>query len=172
MTSLQVSEKREKSLAEMLVVVVLVAMLMASFIFYFFKNQQQLTRAGFESLAQVFSARVNGIRAQWFMDNQPRFVAIESRHLQPDDDNMMKVPVNDRGWVDVDSAALSCQSIWQYVMEAPLVYMKQPVGAVLVEQKHEQSAHTIPYCQYSLSSGEYFTYYRHNGKVSAVQLAY
>jgi len=168
MTSLQVAEKNEKSWSEILLVVVLVALLMASFIFYFFKHQGQLTRAGFESIAQVFSARVNGIRAQWFMDQQPRFVSLESAQIQPRGGSIMKVPVNDKGWVDAGSAPLSCQEIWHYVMEAPLVYMKQPVGAVLVEQKN----HLMPYCQYSLASGEYFTYYRHNGKVSAVELAY
>ncbi len=168
MTSLQVAEKKEKSLAEVLIVVVLVALLMTSFIFYFFKHQGQLTRAGFESMSQVFSARVTGIRAQWFMDKQPQLVAVESRNLQPDGSSVVKVPVNSKGWVDVGSGPLSCQKIWHYVMESPLVYMKQPVGAVLVGQKN-QSRH---YCQYSLSSGEYFTYFRHNGKVSEVELAY
>ncbi len=168
MTSLQVAEKKEKSLTEVLIVVVLVALLMVSFIFYFFKHQGQLTRAGFESIAQVFSARVNGIRAQWFMDKQPQLVAVDSRNLQPGGGSIVNVPVNNKGWVDAGSAPLSCQKIWHYVMESPLVYMKQPVGAVLIDQKN-QSMH---YCQYSLSSGEYFTYFRHNGKVSEVKLAY
>lgn len=166
MTSLQVAEKKEKSLAEILMVVVLVALLMASFIFYFFKNQGQLTRAGFESIAQVFSARVNGIRAQWFMDKQPDFVKVKSSNRQPDGSNEVMVPVNSKGWVDAGTTALSCQQIWHFVMESPLDYMKQPIGAVLVGPKSQ----TMNYCQYSLSSGEYFTYYRHNGKVSQVQL--
>jgi len=168
MTSLQVAEKREKSWAETLVVVVLVALLMASFIFYFFKHQGQLTRAGFESIAQVFSARVNGLHAQWFMDQQPLFVTVKSSQIQSDGGRMMKIPVNRAGWVDAGDKPLSCQNIWQFVMESPLVYMKQPLGAVLVEQ----SVKELAYCQYSLPSGEYFTYYRHNGKVSAVKLAY
>tara|TARA_R110000737_G_scaffold317150_2_gene327677 strand:- start:51 stop:557 length:507 start_codon:yes stop_codon:yes gene_type:complete len=168
MTSLQVSEKSEKSLAEILVVVVLVASLMASFIYYFFKHQEQLTRAGFSTLAQVFSARVNGIHAQWFMDKKPRFITIASSNIQPDGSRKIKLPVNKMGWVDAGDQALSCQKIWQFVMEAPLLYMKQPVGAVLIEQQR----HGLPYCQYSLPSGESFTYHRDSGKVSEVKSVY
>tara|TARA_R110001583_G_scaffold114517_4_gene265007 strand:+ start:2957 stop:3463 length:507 start_codon:yes stop_codon:yes gene_type:complete len=168
MTSLQVAEKKEKSLAEILVVVVLVALLMASFIFYFFKNQGQLTRAGFESITQVFSARVNGIRAQWFMDKQPDFVNVESSNRQADGGSVVNIPVNNQGWVDAGSSALVCQKIWHYVMESSLTYMKEPIGSVLIDPKN----HKMNYCQYSLSSGEYFTYYRHSGKVSAVKLTY
>ena len=168
MTALQVAEKSEKSLTEILIVVVLVALLMASCIFYFFKHQGQLTRAGFSSIAQVFSARVNGIHAQWFMDQQPHFVQVESRNIQHDGSSKVNVPVNESGWVDSESASLSCQKIWQYVMEVPLLYMKQPIGAVLVAKKNQG----VQYCQYSLSSGEYFTYHQINGKVSEVNLAY
>lgn len=168
MTSLQVAEKNEKSLTEILIVVVLVASLMASFIYYFFKQQEQLTRAGFESIAQVFSARVNGIHAQWFMDQKPHFVAIKSGSIQPDGSYRVNVPVNSKGWVDSASDVLSCQLIWQYVMETPLLFMRQPIGAVLVEQQ----SNVLQYCQYSLSSGEYFTYQRHSGKVSEVKWDY
>jgi hypothetical protein len=165
MTSLQVAEKSEKSLTEILIVVVLVALLMSSFIYYFFKHQEQLTRAGFQSIAQVFSARVNGIRAQWFMDQKPRYVIVASTNKQPDGGNQVKVPVNKAGWVGATDEIMSCQMIWQYVMETPLLYMKQSMGAVLVEQQNNG----LQYCQYSLPSGEYFTYHRHNGKVSEVK---
>lgn len=168
MTSLQVAEKKEKSLTEIIIVIVLVALLMASFIFYFFKQQGQITRTGFESIAQVFSARVTVIRAQWFMDLQPSFVAVKNNQTRENASKVVKVPVNKSGWVDTTDSELSCQIIWQYVMESPLLYMKAPVGAILVELENEIQ----PYCQYSLSSGEYFTYHRHNGKVSEVKLAY
>jgi competence protein ComGC len=168
MTSLQVAEKSEKSLTEILIVIVLIALLMASFIFYFFKHQTQLTQAGFASIAQVFSARVTGIHAQWFMDQQPKFVSVESSQIQTDGGTKINIPVNRAGWVDVGEDVLSCQKIWTFVMETPLLYMKQSVGAVLIEQNSQ----LLPYCQYSLPSGEYFTYQRHNGKVSTVELAY
>ncbi|MGB1263778.1 MAG: hypothetical protein ACPG52_12775 [Cognaticolwellia sp.] len=163
MTSLQVAEKKEKSLAEILVVVVLVGLLMTSFIYYFFKQQEQLTRAGFENIAQVFSARVNGIHAQWFMDQQPNVVYVASNNTPAH--SKIKIPVNSAGWVYVDDA-LVCQEVWQYVMEAPLLYMKESVGAVLVEQKKSVGQ----YCRYSLPSGEYFTYHINTGKVSAVKV--
>jgi hypothetical protein len=168
MTSLQVAEKNEKSLTETLVVVVLVASLMASFLFYFFKQQEQLTRAGFETLAQVFSARINGTHAQWFMDQKPNYIVIESSNIQPDGSHKIKVPMNKKGWVEPTDEFRLCQRTWQFVMEAPLLYMKQPIGAVLVEHKNE----VVQYCQYSLPSGEYFTYQQSNGKVSEVKQAY
>lgn len=166
MTSLQVAEKKEKSLTEIIIVIVLVALLMASFIFYFFKQQGQVTRTGFESIAQVFSARVMVIRAQWFMDLQPSVVVVKSNQVKDNASKVMKIPVNKSGWVDTKNSELPCQIIWQYVMESPLLYMKAPIGAILIENEMK------PYCQYSLSSGEYFTYQRHNGKVSEVKLAY
>jgi hypothetical protein len=168
MTSLQVAEKSEKSLTEILIVVVLVASLMASFIFYFFKQQGQISQAGFSSIAQVFSARVNGIRGQWFMDLKPRFVRLASNQIQPDGGLMAQVPVNQWGWVDTHDQALPCQMIWHYVMEAPLLHMRAPISAVLVEKQKQ----VLPYCQYSLPNGEYFTYQRHNGKVSEIKVAH
>jgi hypothetical protein len=168
MTSLKVAEKSEKSLSEILVVVVLVAVLMASFIFYFFKQQGQINQAGFSSIAQVFSARVNGIRGQWFMDLKPGFVRLSSHQIQPDGSLIIQVPVNKLGWVDSQDDLLLCQMIWHYVMEAPLLYMRDPISAVLVEQQNQ----VLPHCQYSLPSGEYFTYQRDNGKVSEIKLAH
>lgn len=168
MTSLQVAEKNEKSLTETLVVVVLIASLMASFLFYFFKQQEQLTRAGFETLAQVFSARINGTHAQWFMDHKPKYIVIESSNIQSDGSHTIKVPMNKKGWIEPTNELMLCQRIWEFVMEAPLLYMKQPIGAVLVEHNNE----VMQYCQYSLPSGEYFTYHQSNGKVSEVKKAY
>lgn len=164
MTSQQVAEKSERSLGELLIAVVLVALLMASFIYYFFKHQGQLTRAGFESVSHVFSARINGIHAQWFMDSQPNFVVIDVS-LTSKMEKVM-VPVNQAGWVDVQNPTLRCQNIWQYVMESPLEYMKKSIGAVLV-QSHGKKM--VSYCQYSLPSGEYFTYQIDNGKVNFQQ---
>lgn len=168
MTSLQVAEKSEKSLTEILLVVVIVAVLMSSFIFYFFKHQEQLTRTGFESISQVFSARINGIRAQWFMDQKPRFISVDSSQIQPNGSFKIQIPMNSKGWVDVVGEPLSCQKIWHFVMESPLLYMKQPIGAVLVASNEQ----TASYCRYSLPTGEYFTYYQHNGKVSEVNAGY
>lgn len=169
MTSLQVSEKREKSLAEILVVVVLVSVLMSSFIYYFFKHQEQLTHTGFQAIAQVFAARVNGIHAQWFMDQQPNYVVLDSHKVQSDGVKTIKVPVNKKGWVDTNNdESLACQKVWHYAMETPLMFMKRPIGAVLVEENNNE----LRYCQYSLSSGEYFTYHLHNGKVSEVKRVY
>lgn len=168
MTAQQVADKTGKSLSENLVVIVLVGVFMASFIFYFFKQEGQLTRAGFENVRNVFSARVNAIHAQWFMDMQPRFVEIESSLVQPKGEKL-RVSVNKAGWVDVDNSGLVCQKIWHFVMETPLVFMKQPIAAVLIES---QGNHVLRYCQYSLPSGEFFTYQSGKGIVGAFKLAH
>ena len=77
MTLQQVSDKKGKSMAENLIIVVMVGLLMASFIYYFFKQEAHFTKVGFDAVANSFSARVTGIHAQWFMDNQPRWVVIK-----------------------------------------------------------------------------------------------
>lgn len=164
MTSQQVAEKKEKSAGEMLIVTVLIALLMTSFIFYFFKHQGQLTRVGFENMSNTFSARINVIHAQWFMDGQPKLVSINTGTEQQADKNIV-VPVNKSGWVAAENSALACQKIWQFVMEIPLAYMKQPVAAIFIEDNKKSS---VQYCQYSLPSGEFFTYHSSNGKVSKV----
>jgi hypothetical protein len=162
MTSQQVANKSERSLGEILLVVVLIALLMASFIFYFFKHQAQLTRVGFKSVSQVFLARVNGIRAQWHMDAQPHTIVINS-NTADSSEKQIRVPINSTGWVDVKNSVMPCQHVWQYIMESPLIYMEQPIAAVLVETHGKQA---MTYCQFSLPSGEYFTFRSSNGKVN------
>lgn len=164
MTSLQVAEKKEKSLGEILIVVVVVALLMMTFIFYFFKHQNQFTQTGFNSLANVFSARVNGIRAQWFMEKQPKFVMADSNNVI--DGGKLKIYVNENGWVDFPETSLKCQHIWQRVLETPLIYMNEPISAVLINAKSNKFSQI---CQYTLSSGVFFAYKMSNGNVSDVQ---
>lgn len=161
MTSQQVANKSERSLGEILLVVMLVALLMASFIFYFFKHQAQLTRIGFESVSQVFLARANGMRAQWHMDAQPHTLVINNSSANSNK-KQVRVPINNTGWVDVKNSAMPCRLVWQYIMESPLIYMEQPIAAVLVKT-HGKKA--ITYCQFSLPSGEHFTFQSSNGKV-------
>lgn len=167
MTSLQVAEKKEKSLTEVLLVITLVGLLMTAFIYYFFKHQGQLTQTGFQSLANVFSARVNGFHAQWFMEKQPKFIFVNSYNSQGNDENKMPIPMNDNGWIDTHEPALYCQKIWQFVIEAPLIYMNEPISAVLIEDKSDNVSH---YCRYGLRTGEFFTYHSFTGKVSRVQI--
>lgn len=167
MTSLQVAEKKEKSLTEVLLVITLVGLLMTAFIYYFFKHQGQVTHTGFQSLANVFSARVNGFHAQWFMEKQPKFIFVNSYGSPENSDKKMSIPMNDNGWIDTDETALYCQKIWQFVIEAPLVYMNEPISAVRIEEKGNSVAH---YCRYGLTTGEFFTYHSLTGKVSRVQV--
>lgn len=165
MSRQQTADKSEKSLAEILIVVIILGICMAVFIFYFFKHQAQLSRAGFDSVASVFAARVTGIHAQWFMDHQPHYVVIGSQVSDSSGKKKLRVPVNKAGWVDVTGSDLPCQRIWQYVLESPMVYMREPVAAIVVEK---QGQHYTRRCQYVLPSGAYFTYQSDNGKVSHV----
>jgi len=175
MTRQQVSEKKGKTMAENLIIVVMLGLLMASFIYYFFKQEAHFTKVGFDAVANSFSARVTGIHAQWFMDNQPLWVIIkETTHVNGDSDNI-RVKVNSAGWVDIPAADYlnvenGCQLIWQQVLATPMVYMKQPISAVLVNiRANTARQQEIRLCQYSLPSGEYFEYQPSNGKVSKIK---
>jgi hypothetical protein len=169
----KVSDRKGKSIAENLIMLTLVGSLMATFIYYFFKQEQHLTRVGFDSVANTFSARVMGIHAQWFMDNKPRWVVTKESSALNDNDNNNnnRIAVNKAGWVDVSSTnnvshKNHCQKIWQQVLATPMVYIKQPISAVMVKiNTKDIGKQTIQLCQYGLPSGEYFEYQPSNGKV-------
>ena len=157
-----IADKRERSLGELTIIVLLVASLMATFIHYFFKQEQQLSHAGFTALANTFSAKATLINAQWYMDNQPTIVMVNTGGSQS-----QQVPVNNKGWIDSVSGQLVCQSIWQIMLEAPLIFMRAPVSVVEVKREINQQGHI---CQYGLPSGAYFEYNSANGKVSEVMI--
>ena len=163
MTSQQVADKSEKSLAERLIVILLFSLLMATCIGYFFKHEGEFSRVGFKSSSQVFLSRITGIRAQWFMDGKPNRVAVKSMLLDTAEDITM-VPVNHDGWVDVKNIPLKCEHVWQYVMDSPLVHMNQTISTTLITETNENI--TQYFCQYSIPSGEYFTYQIKNGKIN------
>lgn len=175
MTTQQVSNKKGKSLAENLMIIVMLGVLMVVFISYFFKQEEHLTKAGFDSVANTFSARVTGIRAQWFMDNQPRWVVIKEIEIVNGKSTNIRIPVNSSGWIDVEDSVNEsninhCQLIWQQVLATPMVYMKQPISAVLVKVQPKQigkKANRL--CQYGLPSGEYFEYQPSSGRVSQLK---
>ena len=175
MTLQQVSDKKGKSMAENLIIVVMLGLLMASFIHYFFKQEAHFTKVGFESVANSFSARVTGIHAQWFMDNQPRWVVIKEVTVINGVRKDIRIAVNKAGWVDLASSGLlniknDCQQIWQQVLATPMVYMKQPVSAVLLNiHTNNGSQQKKRLCQYSLPNGVYFEYQPSNGKVSQIK---
>ena len=176
MTLQQVSAKKGKSVAENLIIIVMVGLFMATFIYYFLKQEDHVSRIGFDSVAQTFSARLNGIHAQWFMDKKPRWVILrESNALNGKRENK-QVEVNTSGWVDVSSVNIvgnknNCQIIWEQVLAIPMVYIKQPISAVMVNininDEHKKKSH---FCRYGLPTGEYFDYYPSNGKVSQIQV--
>lgn len=171
----QVSDRKGKSLAENLIIITLIGSLMSTFIFYFFKQEAELTRAGFDSLANTFSARVTAIRAQWFMDNKPRWVIIKEATAMKTDHERSRIAVNKSGWVDVSpikktSNQNDCQRIWQQVLATPMVYIKQSISAVMVNTANNQGKIPHYLCQYSLPSGEYFEYQPSNGKVSQIKV--
>lgn len=163
------SEKKEKSLAEFVVIVALVGMLMAIFINYFIKNEAQFTHTGFTIIAQSFNTKVNAVHAQWMMDKQPSIVYLASLNKE----NKQAVPVNKAGWIDVHKAQLSCEEIWQIIMEAPMNSLQFSVSAIEVhnsfdKQQTEQGISKNSQCRYLLLDGSYFQYNRAKGKVSKV----
>ena len=176
MTLQQVSAKKGKSVAENLIILAMIGLLMATFIYYFFKQESHLSRSGFDAVTNNFSARIMVIHAQWFMDNKPRWVIIkESSELNGEHKNKT-IEVNASGWVDVSSVNNdgnhnNCQKIWQQVLATPMLYIKQPISAVMVNIKtNDDFKEKIHLCRYSLPSGEYFDYQPSNGKVSLIQI--
>jgi hypothetical protein len=176
MTLQQVSDKKGKSVAENLIIIALLGLLMATFIYYFFKQESHLIKTGFDSVANSFSARVTGIRAQWFMDNKPRWLVLKETRILNGERANIRVAVNSAGWIYISSASdvsnqNECQQIWQQVLDTPMVYMKQPVSAVLVNIKINQTDNQQKrLCQFGLPSGEYFEYNPGNGKVSQIKV--
>jgi len=172
----QVSDRKGKSIAENLIMLTLVGSLMATFIYYFFKQEQHLTRVGFDSVANTFSAQVMGIHAQWFMDNKPRWVITKQSTALNASSETNRVEVNNAGWVDVSSVNNTsiendCQKIWQQVLATPMVYIKQPISAVMVKiNTNEEGRKKTHLCQYGLPSGEYFEYQPSNGNVSQIKV--
>ena len=65
------SDKKERSLVEMVIIVLVLALLMMSFILSFFKQEEKFTEVAYSRLAQNFSTKVTAVHAQWFMDKQP-----------------------------------------------------------------------------------------------------
>lgn len=147
------ADKREKSMGENIVIVTIVSGLMAIFIYYAFRQEAKITQVGFETLANAFSSKVTAIRAQWFMENQPKMVMVKDKSLG--------IKVNGKGWVDYSPDSGHCVSAWQAVMQPELKFMNQIVAAM--EIKKEQQF----YCRYQLPSGQYFDYYPSTGKVEA-----
>ena len=172
--------QREKSLSENIIIIVVIALLMTSFIYYYFKQGQQLALLGFDNVASKFSAQLTAIRAQWYMDNQPKRLIIQNNHGKA-----ISVAVNQRGWVDFSSEQHNCEKIWQAVMDAPLIYMKEPIIVLTITDKNEQQQQNEKEknkqenqqlakqvnvsCQYGLSTGQYFEYQLSTGKVGKIE---
>lgn len=166
-------EKKDKSLAEFVAIVALIGVLMAVFINFYFKNESQYTRAGFDSIAQIFNTKVSAVHAQWMMDKQPNIVylaTLGSTHKQA-------IPVNKAGWIDVKKNQLACQAIWELIMEEPIQDNNLAVSALEVHTFYNENAAQAENkvfnfdnreCRYVLSDGSYFQYNRVKGKVSKV----
>ena len=99
------AEKKERSLAELVIIVVIIAVLMASFIHYFFKQENNITDAGFAALANNFATRVQTVHAKWLMDNKPDVVTVKDQTGQVEE-----FEVNEFGWVD----GPNCHKVWHF----------------------------------------------------------
>jgi competence protein ComGC len=151
-----VSDKNEKSLGEMVIIILMVAVLMMSFIHYFFKQEDQITRAGFNALTQNFSTKITAVRAQWFMDKQPsRVQLISSGELQ-------SIYVNKYGWIDSEQKKSACHNIWAIVMGESLHLMNV---SIKVDEVSNTNVQHNRICKYSIPSGEFFQYNTNDGKV-------
>lgn len=156
-------EKRERSLAELVVIMVLITLLMANFIAIFMDHSEQIKQAGFKRIANNFSSKVMIVHGQWLMDLKPKQVILSSLN----DDEHENITVNKRGWIDIKTQirankSLACQQIWQVVLNTQMQYMKSPISAIEVNKNNKRQGRL---CRYSLSATVYFEYYSGNGKV-------
>ena len=158
MSRADISEKKEKSLAEQLIIVVIISVLMATFWRQFNVNEQAISDTGFKALANSFTTKVQTVHAQWFMDKQPNIVSLKDAQ-----GNVEKISVNQHGWVDTLDDEQRCLKIWQQVMNLPLVFIKQPISVVTI--KRAQSAQ-YPVCRYGLNELSYFEYNIKTGKIT------
>jgi len=147
-------------MAELFFIIIIMGVLAVVFIRTFFAQEQKLTEAAFKALAQNFASKIQITYGQWQMDSQPnvvKVVGIGSVKTQ-------YISVNNRGWVDVENSQTPCHDIWQQVLDAPLLFMNNPVSVVRIEKKHLIGL----VCRYIVVSNDYtyqFDYYTDNGKV-------
>ena len=151
-------EKRERSMAELIVVIVLFSLLMATFISHFMTQKEHISQAGFDRLADNFFSKVNVVRSQWFMDNKPKSIML----AEMGSNQKEQISVNSWGWLDVENEHLACQKIWQLALNVPMEFMKSPVSAVEIKSALEKQGRV---CRYSIDSGIYFEYHSATGKV-------
>lgn len=157
--------KDKVTLAELIIIVLLIAVLMTIFLGYFFKHQDQVTRTGFNNVSQVFAARLNAMRAQWMMSGQPRFILIADEISKQE----VKISINNKGWVTSQNSDSGCENIWLQIMGSSLDERESPITAIFLIVNTDGIVKQSV-CQYSLSSGEYFTYNVNNGLVSAIKI--
>jgi competence protein ComGC len=159
MSQQDVSEKREKSAAEIFVVVVMILIFMATFISYFLKQNDQMSHAGFNRLANNFSAQINAVHAQWLMDGKPLRMKVSSLHSTDEE----LILLNKQGWVTGDgkSDVLMCEQIWGKVLNISMEYMRSPISAIKIDKSDSQQS----ICRYALSAEVFFDYYINTGKV-------
>lgn len=154
------SDKKERSLVEMVIIVLVLALLMMSFILSFFKQEEKFTEVAYSRLAQNFSTKVTAVHAQWFMDKQPDNIVLSLPQ------ESQRIYVNRRGWIDTLDNENACANIWKTVIMGPMRFMNSPVSAVEIRSGNIVVGRV---CRFELPSGEYFEYSSESGKVSSVK---
>ena len=161
MSTRQVIEKKERSMAELLIIIVLIGIMAMVFINSFFKQETNISSAAFDALANTFSSKVQIVHGQWMMDKQPDVVELASLPEQ----DIERVRVNKQGWIDDTSINNACKNIWQMATNAPLMFMNQVVSVVEVARAGQQGR----VCRYMVYQGDLqltFEYSSASGKVT------
>ena len=155
------SDKKERTLVEIVLIVLVLAILMMSFIHSFFKQEEKFTEAAYSRLAQNFSTKVTAVHAQWFMDKQPDNIVLSLPQ------ESQRIYVNRRGWIDTLGNENACANIWKTVIMEPMNFMNSPVSAIEIKSANKTVGRV---CRFELATGEYFEYSSENGKVSQILL--
>jgi len=169
------TNKRERSLGELVIVVLVFSIMMAIFIFYFFKNEDHITEVGFTHLANNFYGQVVLFHSQWFMDGRPKhIITVEIDQITGKKEKRL-IALNQWGWVDSDKNTLACKKIWHAVMDMPLRYAKKVVSAVEIKRHTKKIVPNIKttrinqgrICRFTLQSGQFLEYHTINGQVNS-----
>lgn len=167
-----VKASKLQGLSKNLIAVLLVFIFMTFFLSYYFKQEKEIENTSLRNVANLFSSQLLLIRSLWFMENKPSLMSAKliddvsaTIAIEPNDQQVKMLTINQFGWVDSESKTDVCQQIWAMVMGSQLEFFKMPIGVVLINNNAKENGHL---CRYSVKNGSYFSYNTKNGQVSVV----
>jgi hypothetical protein len=162
------SEKKQKSLGEIIIITLLLAVLMTNLVSGFLDQTDYISDAGFARLSTNFFSKVTLVHSKWVIDDKPRWVSLSSTSDLEGQNNRSAeyIPVNINGWIDVGGGQLDCYAIWEYALGIPMEFMKKPIIVIeIINNRPDAIGGGEHICRYSMQSGMSFDYIPDKGEV-------